>query len=370
MASTITLTECLVKLANDVGETRSAFINNVSSQTVFDVFGISLGQTTSFKYGLATILGKGTRQITAYNDAGQRITVVSSFDSTVSAGELVQVCWWDAAKTTLAINAVNQAIRDSYPHYYRQIVGRDSITGTVAIVGTTAVTGTSTKFLDDLIIGCPIKIGSEVRVVSAITSNTALTVSSAFTATASGQTCYHASNLTFAAGTHVYALPSSVHELLRVGWALSSSDPVTWIPPLSTWRVTGSEGSYHLELYPTSDWSVQNTSVDSAYSSPVLRGGTLADLYHNYEIFLKYLCREPELTSLTDVTNLPIQYFDVASEVYIRQRLTAIEADSPEAARLNSVYPAVEARAKVAKEWMQWQKPNIGTLIGPILDLR
>lgn len=370
MASTSTLQEALFLVAEAVGETRSAFIKTVTSQTSLIVPGISLGQTQTFKYSLARSVGKGVRQVTSYNDASQTVGLASAFDSNVAAGDHIDLAWWDADKMGMAIAAINDSVRASWPNFYREVKTRDALTGTVAITGTTAVTGTSTRFLDELTVGDVIKIGSESKTISSITSQTAAVVSSAFTATSSGSTCYHASGLTFTTQVHVYALPSSVHDLLAVGWALSSSDPVMWIPPLSTWRVTGTEGAYQLHFEAGSTWATSAGSVSVGYANPVARGGTLGDIYNGYEMHLHYASKEPEYTSMTDVTNLPLHYFDVAAETYVLRRLAMLDVDSTESKKLNSVYPMLVDRAQRARAWLRSSRPYLSELKGPEILLR
>ncbi len=373
MSTNTYLEDAMFVVAEDVGEIRSAFVKTVTSQSVLVVPGISMGQTSTFKYGIARTPGAAQpRQVSAYNDASQTITITSAFDGvTVAAGALLEVAWGSAEKYAMARAAVNQAVRESYPYYYRDIRTGDALTGTVAIVGTTAVTGTGTAFHAEVRTGDIIKIGTETRTVDAVTTNAALTVTSAFTQTTSGATCYYASGLTYTTQQHVYRLPPSISELLEIGWALSASDPVSWIPPLSNWRVTGTEGSYYLHLEPlNSSWNTGTTTVATGYAGLTSSGGTFGDRFTGYEIFLHYVSREPDFVSFGDVTNLPMQYFAVASEIYARRRMAIVEPESAEARRLSTVYPLLLDKANAAKRWLYNFKPQIATLQGPSYYLR
>lgn len=369
MATTITGQQALFQIAEDVGELHAAFIKTVNSQTSLKCIGIQQFTEQTFSYALARVFGKGIRQITAYSPADETVTLASSFDSNVSAGELIEVVFYDPIRYATAISSINSAIRDSFPYFYREIKTRSALTGTVAIAGSTAVTGTSTRFLDELIVGDYIKVGDESKQVSAITTNTALTVSSAFSATTSGATCYHTSGLTYTTQIHQYALPSSVHELLNIGWALSANDPVSWIPPLSNWRVIGIDGSYLLDLLAGVTWAVDAGSVSIAYANPIVRGGTLADSLNGYTIELHYASREPELTTLSGSTLLPQKYFSIASRTYLERRMAATPVTSDENQRFQACYPYVDSKAREARSWLFTSRPQLASLKGPQVEL-
>lgn len=369
MARTTTMQEAMFKVAEDVGLIHSAFISTVSSQTSLKCYGLSLGENRTFTYGLARVIGKGIRQVTSYVEANDLLGLASAFDSNVAAGESIELAFFEPIHYTMIAAAVNDAVRTSYPYYYRETHTRDPLTGTVAIAGSTTVTGTSTRFLDELIVGDVIKADSESRTITAIASQTSLTVSSAFTDTESGLTAYHASGLTYDSQTHLYALPSSVHELINIGWAITSSDPVSWLPPLTDWRVTGTDGSYLLSLQPGTRWGLQFADVSTAYAGNYMLGGTLAHALHGYEIHLHYLSREPEYTSLTDVTNLPVNYFAVASEGYIQRRLAMLSPELPESQGLSAVYELVKIKSNEARSWLLNTRPQVASLKGPQIEI-
>lgn len=122
-ATTITGQEALFAIAEEVGEIRSEYINEViTDNTVFRARGISLGQSTSFKYALARIPNRGIRQVTAYDDGRQAVTVASNFTSGTAAGEMLEVIFWEAKKRQMAFNAVNEAIRLSWPFWYQEVI--------------------------------------------------------------------------------------------------------------------------------------------------------------------------------------------------------------------------------------------------------
>ena len=369
MARVTTGVEAMFKVAEDVGLIHAAVINVVSSQTSLKCTGMSLGENRTFTYGYARVLGKGIRQITSYNEAQDLVGLASAFDSNVAAGEVVEVAFFEPIHYAMIIASVNDAVRTSYPYYYRETLTRDTLTGTVSCAASTAVTGTSTRFLDELIVGDALKIGTESRTISAIASQTALTVSSAFTETTTDGTGYHASGLTYDSQVHIYALPTTVHDLIAIGWALSSSDPVSWIPPLSDWRVTGTDGAYLLNLKPGTNWGVQLADPLVAYAGNFVMGGTLAHALHGKEIHLHYVSREPEYTSLTDVTNLPVNYFAIASENYAQRRMTMLNPETAEAAGLASTYELIKIKSNEARSWLLNTRPQIATLKGPQVEL-
>ena len=102
-----------------MGEKRSEYISAVNS-TVNTVRGISLGHSTTFLYGLARIQGKGIRQVTAYDDSLQTVTVASAFSAVAAAGDVLEIIFWDAEKRANAFAAINEAIRLSWPYWYRE----------------------------------------------------------------------------------------------------------------------------------------------------------------------------------------------------------------------------------------------------------
>lgn len=118
-ATTITGQEALFAIAEELGEKRSEYIGNVVS-AVNTMRGISLGHSTSFVYGLARVIGKGIRQITAYDDALQKVTVATAFSPVAVAGDYMEVILWDAEKRANCFAAINEAIRLSWPYWYQE----------------------------------------------------------------------------------------------------------------------------------------------------------------------------------------------------------------------------------------------------------
>lgn len=132
-ANTVTGQEILFKMAMDCGEVTSQFITGVTSQTVLVCRGVGEGLHETYKYALARVLGKGIRQITAWDKATETLTLASGFDTNVSAGELIQVAWQDAVWRSLAVQAINEAIRQSWAVWSREtVVDRSSATLTLA----------------------------------------------------------------------------------------------------------------------------------------------------------------------------------------------------------------------------------------------
>ncbi len=115
-----------------------------------------------------------------------------------------------------------------------------------------------------------------------------------------------ASGITLAAGDDDYDLPAACDALMAVG---VGADPILWIPAVEpdgreNYRVEGQPGAFVLRLA-------------RRYS----RVGSIADEYDTQNLALHYATKEPELTSETGQTQLPLDYFTIASSIYVRQGL-------------------------------------------------
>ena len=244
--NTVTALDILRRVADETGETRSAFVDNVATTTL-RCAGLSLGDKANFKHALATIEGKGTRTVSAYYEADETIVVDTAFSS-AAAGDVVTLCWWDANKLGVAKRAILQSIRASYPYWYREVI--------LDLNNNTMADGTTTFTM-----------------------------------------------LSFASGDNEYTLPSDVAFLARIGAQAAATSEPRWMRPLQNWRVVGQEGNLKLRFNPV--------PVD------------IASQYAGETIALHYEAREPVFSTFTasDTTQLPLDYFSVAAEIYRRYSL-------------------------------------------------
>ncbi len=292
-ANTITGQEILFKIAQDCGEIASEFISSVTSQTVLVCRGLGQDEHATFKYGLARVVGKGIRQITAWNHATDTLTLSGAFDSNVAAGEVIQAAWADASRRNLAFAAINEAIRQSWDWWQRDTeVDRGAAT------------------------------------------------------------------ITLTSGTHTYSLPSGVGKLLKVGIQPATTDPIYWFDPFEAkWDVYGQEGAFTLAFRP----GFAGTGAGYAqWSSRVRLGGSagsFADAFTGEPLCLKYFGREPELTAETGTTQLPLDYFTLASVLYLQARLKGM-TDANEIALARILLPQLMAQAEQAKSRLALTKPR------------
>lgn len=190
--------EILFRVAEEVGELHSAIIDAVTSQTVLRCAGVQLDGVT-FKYALASVLGKGVQQVTSYSPADEVLTLASGFATNVSAGELISLVGWDAIKLGYLIAASNKAIEMSYPSFYREV---------------------------------------------ALDRNNNVTSDGVTTFTL----------LTLAAGTYEYALPSDCAFVSRVGIQEDTGDAPLWYERRDIWRQHGEEGALKVRFNESSSF--------------------------------------------------------------------------------------------------------------------
>lgn len=127
-ATTTTCKDILFKVARDAGETVSEFVTSASSTTVFVARGILRDPHTSYKTALTNITGKGIRTVTAWDPQAEQLTVNSAFDTAVAANDLVELMGWDATRRGQMFAAINEAIRQSWGKFGREVMGSTSIT--------------------------------------------------------------------------------------------------------------------------------------------------------------------------------------------------------------------------------------------------
>lgn len=244
-SNAVTAHQVLLKVADEVGETHSGFIETVTTPTEFICPGISPGPGTNFKYALATIEGGGITTVTAYYADIDTIVISSGFTPTAATGNVLTVALWDANKKGQLQRAINQAILASYPHWYREVV---------------------------------LDLNNNVM--------------------ADGLTTFTMQGLS--SSSFEYSLPSDVSTLSRVGLQSHTTSPPIWFPPLNLWRVTGQAGSLKVRFSNLTTFVGDNA------------GTTLCFWYE---------AREPQFSTFanTETTQLPLDYFTVAAEIYSRR---------------------------------------------------
>lgn len=153
-----------------------------------------------------------------------------------------------------------------------------------------------------------------------------------------------AAAITLASGTDYYTLPAAVDGLIAVGIQTSSSLPIEWYAPkdLKTdktlWVVEGQAGNYTVR-----------------FTRNFMRGQGIHEINTGQKLCLWYATRESALTALTGAsgsTQLPLDYFTVASQIYARYLLAR---NPEEMAKAAATLPQLDALAPA-----QLQKLGIG----------
>ena len=330
---TVTGRKILFKIAEDTDNIKSAYVTSNGSTTSVTCAGVD-EDANAYQYAIGRILGKGDCLISSHTDAG--VFTVATLSSSPATNDVFQWAWWVGNKIGDAVSAMNEAIRYSWPFWYREAQTGVSLTGTVAKTSSSAtLTGTSTKFLTEVNIGDYITVpgtSNETKEVTAIASDTSLTVASAYSNSASGQTATLASNITFATGTYRYALPPSCDALLAIG-IQPTGKPIEWLEYGDDsdlyWKVVGQSGNYSLVFNPRFS-----------------REGAIPDVYNGEVPILWYAVREPELTDLTTSScQLPLDYFIVGATAFsIRNLQTSSKVDLITA---NVAIPQLQEQSRV-----------------------
>lgn len=185
-ANTVTVKDILFEIAHLTGMVRAEFVSTVVSPTVLTLNGISNEPREMFKGAYARVPNKGVRKITDFDYAAQRITIESQFTGGVTADEVVEICSWLGMDRAVALGAIQDAIRESYPSWYREVViDRNTSVDSLGVAWT------------------PINVNRDID---------------------------------------TYALPADAMELGRVGIQRAATDEPMWFDPLNIWRVTGQPG--------------------------------------------------------------------------------------------------------------------------------
>ena len=190
--TTVTAQQVLLRVADEIGEVQSAFVDNVSSTEV-RAAGISRGQGVNYQYALASIEGKGIRTVSTYYEADETLVVSSAFSPVVAAGDVISIYLWDANKRAKVQRAINQAIWASFPFWYREVL--------LDLNNSLLADGVTTWTLQEL-----------------------------------------------EAGTYQYGLPTDLITLSRIGLQTGAANAPIWYAPLANWRVSGQEGAFELNF--------------------------------------------------------------------------------------------------------------------------
>lgn len=110
---------------------------------------------------------------------------------------------------------------------------------------------------------------------------------------------------TIESGMYEYDLPTDCMHLAEVGW--SSDDEFQWYPRMHIWRTVGDGGALRVRFNPAAG------IVDGR------AGGALG--FH-------YEAREPQLTSMDDETQLPLDYFVTAAMIYKRGQMNRVPGEN------------------------------------------
>jgi len=167
----------------------------------------------------------------------------------------------------------------------------------------------------------------------------------------------NSAGITLAANTHSYALPAAVSQLVQIGIQATPTADIVWFDPLDIWRVEGQEGALTLRFLSgyggggEGEWS-SRVHLDG-YSSY----GSFADVWTTQPLCLRYYGREPEMTSETGTTSLPLDYASwVTAESYVQ---TYLANASQNTARVMNVFlPQIQQKALQAKARLRLTKPS------------
>lgn len=124
----------LFKLAHDLSEMKAARVTAKTSDTQFVCGLLSETADDTYNYGLMREQGSATYvQITDYVGSTKTFTVSSGLSVTV--GDLMEFCWWNADKFAAALDAINEAIRFSWDYWYREVIIEAASSGITLAAG-------------------------------------------------------------------------------------------------------------------------------------------------------------------------------------------------------------------------------------------
>lgn len=205
MAETlVSVYDVLARMADELDELKYFRISTISTGgTQYIECGSQAAVAANiFRYGIARVQGKGTRQIAAQGNAyttaasaGGKFTLATALSSAAVVGETLDVGWHNEQKYGQALAAVRAAIETSPPYWYREMmIDRDSTLLSDGVTTHTAVT------LDD--------------------------------------------------ESDEYALSTDIYKLAMIGVQMDSTDDeIRWLERLDLWRTIGQEGAWRLKFY-------------------------------------------------------------------------------------------------------------------------
>jgi hypothetical protein len=154
--------------------------------------------------------------------------------------------------------------------------------------------------------------------------------------------------ITLSAATDSYALPTDVDALIAVGIQLSASRPIRWFGPYlnktKVWSVEGQKGAYTIRFAPR-----------------FARIG-FHEMYATQKLCLWYATREPLLTALSSTggtTQLPLEYFKIAAEIYRRRELNDANRRDLQVASVNLPQLQQMAQAELQRLMVGKRPPNL-----------
>lgn len=135
-ANTTDLLSILMFLAQAANEIKGDYVTAYDASTLKLTLKTLDGDDDAYNYGLASILGKGTVQISDWTKTGKYLYISVPFSSAPVAGNGIDIAFIRGDRRKKALNAVNAAIRQSYPDWYRE-VKQDSTSATLTFAAGT-----------------------------------------------------------------------------------------------------------------------------------------------------------------------------------------------------------------------------------------
>ena len=165
-------------------------------------------------------------------------------------------------------------------------------------------------------------------------------------------------SITLAAGTNVYALPTTLGKLLQVGIQTATTEGIVWYDPHNIYRVYGQEGAYSIEFMPNYHGTQYAAWSSRVHLAAAQSYGTFADAFSAQPLLLRYLTFEPEVTGESDTTQLPLNYLGWVGANYYSQWLLANGSDDDRRV-LNVHLPQIQANAARAMSQLSLTKPKL-----------
>lgn len=271
-AGNITCKQILMYLARELREAKSEWITAAATGTYHQVItlGNSQSDANTYNYGLAEIPGADIWKVVSF-DSSHILTVDATADTGAAAGERVALAWWKANNFDNALQAIQEAIRESYEAgWYREMIVDDA-----------------------------------------------------------------AATITLASGTDSYNLPADVTRLSRVGIEPDATSGIIWFAQENIWRDEGQEGAKTIRFYRMPQGTTFPDNHDGSklclwYEArepvPTNEDATGIALPTEYFRYAKYLYRLNMLNAPSDTemrqANLGLpQFFRTAQEACAALRL-------------------------------------------------